>query len=324
MTDDAHAHDADCPPATPGGHAHHHADDAHTHAHASGDDAVSQRRILQASLLTFGFMLVEVIGAVYSGSLALLADAAHMLTDAGSLALAWIGFRLAERPADAQRSYGWARMKILAAFTNGLLLVLLALWIIWEAVERLLAPSPVMGGVMVWFAVGGLIVNLVSFRILDGGGHGHDHDLNLRGAVWHVLGDLLGSVAAIIAALIIITTGWMPADPLLSILVALIAGWAGVRIARAAAHILLEGAPPGFDAVKIRADLMAEVDGISDVRHIHAWTLTEDRPLLTLDVVAKENADAETLRRAVKTRLDHAFHFAHVTVEIIGTPLPKP
>ena len=275
--------------------------------------ADSRRRVAIAGLLTAAFMIAEIVGGVISGSLALLADAAHMLTDAGSLALAWVGYKLAERPADPQRSYGFARMKILAAFTNGILLVLLSLWIVWEAIHRLLEPVEVMGNVLMAVAVGGLIVNIIAFAILHGGSK---EDLNLQGALWHVAGDLLGSVAAIGAAVIIMTTGWMAADPILSVLVALLVLFAGVRIARKSGHILLEGTPAGLDPAEIRADL-AGLDGVASVDHLHAWALTEQKPLITLEVTAADGADPDLLRRAVKDRLADRFHVSHATVEVV-------
>ena len=196
------------------GHAHGHSH-AHDHAGHSHDadmtSADARRRVVLAALLTGGFMIAEVIGGILSGSLALLADAAHMLTDTGSLLLAWFGYRLAARPADPARSYGFGRMKVLAAFTNGVLLVLLAAWIIWEAVHRLMAPVPVAGGLMLGIAALGLVVNIIAFAILHGGAH--KHDLNLRGALWHVAGDMLGSVAAILTAVLILWQGWRPTLP---------------------------------------------------------------------------------------------------------------
>lgn len=275
--------------------------------------ADSRRRVAIAGLLTAAFMFAEIVGGVISGSLALLADAAHMLTDAGSLALAWIGYKLADRPADPKRSYGFARMKILAAFTNGILLVLLSLWIVWEAIHRLLEPVEVMGNVLMAVAVGGLIVNIIAFAILHGGSK---EDLNLQGALWHVAGDLLGSVAAIGAAVIIMTTGWMAADPILSVLVALLVLFAGVRIARKSGHILLEGTPAGLDPAEIRADL-AGLEGVASVDHLHAWALTEQKPLITLEVTAADGADPDLLRRAVKDRLADRFHVSHATVEVV-------
>ena len=279
--------------------------------------ADSRRRVAIAAVLTATFMLAEVTGGIISGSLALLADAAHMLTDAGSLVLAWVGYKLAERPADPSRSYGFGRMKVLAAFTNGIALVALSCWIVWEAVLRLLDPAPVLGGIMLWVAAGGLLVNVLAAWVLHGG---DQHDLNLQGALWHVLGDLLGSVAAIAAAIIILTTGWTPADPILSVLVALLVLVAGVRVARQSGHILLEGTPEGLDPADIRDDLTAHVSNVESVSHIHAWALTEVKPLITLEVTAKPGACAETLRRDVKARLAEQFDISHATVEVVSDP----
>lgn len=305
------------------GHAHGHShahDHAHHQHHADMTTADSRRRVVLAALLTGGFMLAEVVGGILSGSLALLADAAHMLTDTGSLLLAWFGYRLAARPADPARSYGFGRMKVLAAFTNGVLLVLLALWIVWEAIHRVMAPVPVAGGLMLGIAVLGLIVNIIAFRILHGGAH--SHDLNLRGALWHVAGDMLGSVAAILAAVLILWQGWTLADPLLSILVALLAVYGGTRVIRASGHILLEGTPEGLEPAKIIADLTAHVPGVAAVSHVHAWALTESRPLVTLEVTPAPGASPEAVRRAVKERLSHAFGASHATVEVIADVSP--
>lgn len=300
------------------GHAHSHAHShGHSHVHVHGDGRDARRRVALAAGLTFAFMLAEVAGGLISGSLALLADAAHMLTDAGALALAWIGFRLAERPADAARSYGFHRVKVLAAFVNGLSLVALAAWIVWEAVERLMSPGEVLGGIMLVVAIGGLMVNLFAFAILHGGDR---EDLNLRGALWHVAGDLLGSVAAIIAAGVILWTGWFAIDPILSVLVAVLVAIGGVRLVREAGHILLEGTPSGLDADMISEGLLAEVSGIESVDHVHVWSLNEARPLITLDVYAAPGACPETLRRAVKAHLKAAHDISHATVEVIAEP----
>jgi cobalt-zinc-cadmium efflux system protein len=280
--------------------------------------ADSRRRVAIAAALTGAFMLAEVAGGVISGSLALLADAAHMLTDCGSLVLAWVGYKLAERPADSQRSFGFSRMKILAAFTNGILLVLLAVWIIWEAIHRLRDPVQVMGGTLMIVAVGGLLVNIIAFLVLHGGSK---EDLNMQGALWHVAGDMLGSVAAIVAAAIILATGWMAADPLLSILVALLVFYAGIRIAKQSGHILLEGTPSGLSSAEITADLTLNVTGITHVSHVHAWALTETKRLITLEVTAKPGACIETVRRDVKARLAEAYGLSHATVEVVSEPL---
>lgn len=301
--------------------AHHH--DSHHHGHhhdhgsAASNTADGRRRVAIAAILTFGFMLAEVVGGVISGSLALIADAAHMLTDAGSLALAWLGFKLADRPADQNRSFGWARFKVLAAFVNGLTLIALAAWIVFEAVQRLLDPQPVMGNLLLIVACLGLVVNILAFRILHGGDH---EDLNMRAALWHVAGDLLGSVAAIGAALIIIFTGWMPIDPILSAFVAIIILFGGISIVRSTAHILIEGVPPGLSPQDIKADLEQTLSDAQNVHHIHAWALNESKTLVTLDVEAKPDVCIESLRRAVKARLKEKFDVDHVTVEIQSEP----
>jgi cobalt-zinc-cadmium efflux system protein len=170
---------------------------------------------------------------------------------------------------------------------------------------------------MLGIAVLGLVVNVIAFAILHGGGH--KDDLNLRGALWHVAGDMLGSVAAILAAVLILWQGWYIADPLLSILVAGLALFGGIRIARESGHILIEGTPEGLEATKIIADLKANVPGVANVSHVHAWTLTESRPLVTLEVTLAAGAAGEAVRRAVKERLAHAFGASHATVEVIGS-----
>jgi cobalt-zinc-cadmium efflux system protein len=304
-------------------HSHSHSHDHHHHAHAHGvsDTADGRRRVAIAAILTFAFMFAEVIGGLISGSLALLADAAHMLTDAGSLALAWIGFKLAERPADPTRSFGWARFKVLAAFVNGLTLIVLAIWIVIEAVQRLMQPQEVMGHLLLVVAVLGLLVNLAAFRVLHGG---NQDDLNMRAALWHVAGDMLGSVAAIAAALIIMSTGWMPIDPILSVLVALIILVGGVRVVRSTAHILIEGVPPGLSLDAIKSHLETNLTDAIRVDHIHAWALNETKALVTLDVEARPGACVESLRQAVKAQLSEEFGIDHVTVEIQSTPVKSP
>ena len=303
------------------GHDHGHSHGAGGHDHApSTDTADGRRRVAIAAVLTFAFMGVEIVGAVISGSLALLADAAHMLTDAGSLALAWLGYKFAERPADETRSYGFGRLKILAAFTNGIALLALAAWIFYEAITRLMSPQPVLGGVMLIVAIGGLIVNLIAFAVLHGG---DKEDLNMQGALWHVAGDLLGSVAAILAAIIIMWTSWTPIDPILSMLVAGLVGFAGWRIARASGHILLEGAPEGLTSSAIRDDLLSALPNIEAVQHVHAWALTEAKPLVTLEILARPGACTETLRCDVKARLESAFGVHHATVEILTGDLTQ-
>ncbi len=299
-------------------HPHNHEGHTHDHNHPMPEGADGRRRVAFAAGLTFVFMIAEVIGGVISGSLALLADAAHMLTDAGSLALAWLGFKLAERPADTERSFGWGRYKVLAAFVNGLALIVLAAWIIVEAVQRLLDPQPVIGSLLLGVASIGLLVNIVAFAILHGGDR---EDLNMRGALWHVAGDLLGSVAAIAAAVVILLTNWMPIDPILSILVAGIITVGGFRLIRITAHILIEGVPPGLSPELIQADLEAAIPDAEIIDHIHAWALNETKSMVTLDVRAKPGTCPETIRLAIKERLKDQFGVEHATIEVASDPL---
>lgn len=298
-------------------HAHsqhpHHQHEHGGHHHAPEVSRDNERRIFIAMWLTGGFMVAEVVGGLISGSLALIADAGHMATDTAALGLAWLAFRLSQRPADTSRSYGYHRGEVLAAFVNGIAMLALVLWILVEAVQRLFAPVEIMGGIMLWIAVGGLLVNCVAFWLLHGGSK---ENLNIQGAAVHVLGDLLGSVAAIIAAGVIIWTGWTPIDPLLSIAVALLVLRSAWFIARQSAHILMEGAPPGLEPAQIKSDLLGNIDGLEDVHHVHTWSLNQERPLVTLHARIQEDADADALLKAINARLMEKFNVDHATVQI--------
>lgn len=306
-----------------GGHGRHPHDHRHGHDHAHGHDhgpgghvhavtADSERKVLWAMLLTGGFMLAEVAGGLVSGSLALLADAGHMLTDFASLALAWFAFRLGRRPADPQRSYGYHRFQVLAAFVNGISLFAIAGWIVVEAAGRLLDPVSVAGGQMLAVAALGLLVNAVAFRILHRGGGGN---LNVRGAALHVLGDMLGSVGAIAAALVILWTGWTPIDPILSAVMALVILRGAWRVTRDSGHILLEGTPDGIDAARVGAALRS-VPGVVDVHHVHAWSLTSERPMVTLHAVLEDGADGNAALAEIDSVLRSRFGIDHATVQI--------
>jgi cobalt-zinc-cadmium efflux system protein len=273
----------------------------------------NQRRVFTAMLLTGGFMVAEIIGGLLSGSLALIADAGHMATDTAALALAWFAFRLSRRPADPGRSYGFHRGEVLAAFVNGFAMIALAIWIVIEAIQRLGEPGHIIGGLMLWVATGGLVVNLVAFWLLHSGSR---DNLNMRGAAVHVAGDLLGSIAAIAAAVIILLTGWTPIDPLLSVCVALLILRSAWLITRQSTHILMEGAPQHLRAADIKSDLTTHVQGLEDVHHVHIWSLTQERPLVTLHARVMENADPDTVLQAVNRRLLEQFNVDHATVQI--------
>lgn len=266
-----------------------------------------------AALLTGSFMLAEVAGGIVAGSLALLADAGHMLTDFAALALAWFGFRLSRRPADWKRTYGFDRFQILVAFANGLTLFAIAAWIVYEAVHRLMTTPEVSGGIMVVIATLGLFVNVAAFLLLQGADR---ENLNVRGAAIHVLGDLLSSVAALAAGAVILFTGWTPIDPLLSLVVAAIIVRSGWRVVADAGHILLEGAPEELDTRAIGPDLVANVKGVEEVHHVHVWSITQSRRMVTLHALICETEDSDRAVRVIKARLKDRFGLDHATVEI--------
>jgi cobalt-zinc-cadmium efflux system protein len=287
------------------------------HHHPGKDGADNERRVFLAMLLTGGFMLAEVAGGIVAGSLALLADAGHMLTDCASLALAWVAFRIGRRPLDARRTYGYHRFQVLAAFVNGLTLIAIVGWIAIEAARRLLAPVEVLGGLMLAIAVLGLLVNLATFWILH---RGDRKNLNIQGAALHVLGDLLGSVAAIVAGLVIFWTGWMPIDPLLSVFVALLILRSAWILVRKSGHILLEGTPDWLDVGELRAALAAAIPEVQDVHHVHAWMLTSERPLLTMHARLRVGAEHDRVLKAIQEVLarDHGIDHATIQLEPAG------
>ena len=282
----------------------------HAHHHAARDN---HKRVFWAMLLTGGFMLAEVIGGVIAGSLALLADAGHMLTDTAALALAWAAFRVGHWPHDARRTYGYHRFQVLAAFINGLTLVAIVGWIAIEAIRRLLAPVEVLGGLMLAIAVLGLLVNLAAFAVLRGGDR---QNLNLQGATLHVLGDLLGSIATIVAALVIVATGWMPIDPLLSLFVAVLILRSAWLLLRRSAHILLEGAPDWLEIDDLRTAVTSAMPAIQDIHHVHAWMLTSERSLITLHAEVAPGADHQAVLRTIRTVLRERFGINHATIQI--------
>jgi len=301
-------------------HDHFHGDHSHEghshagHSHAPKVNESNRRSVGLAAALTGLFMIAEVIGGLISGSLALLADAGHMMTDFAALAMAWGAFIIAKRPANWRHSYGYDRVSILVAFVNGLTLFAVAIWIVWEAAHRILEPGEVLAGPMLWVAIAGLIVNLIVFKILMGA---DQHNLNIRGAVLHVLGDLLGSVAAIAAAIIILLTGWVLADPLLSVLVALLILRSAWGLIRDSAHVLLQGAPNGLDKREIEADLLKEIPELRRLEHIHAWSVTPERPILTLNAFINPEANIEPIAARIKARLIEKFHIEHATIDVM-------
>lgn len=302
------------------GHSHGHAGGhSHGHSHGRGHEhdvgGANETRIGLAAVLTGAFMGVEVAGGLLAGSLALIADAGHMLSDFGSLALAWIGFRMARRPADARRTFGFRRFPVLAAFVNGLTLFAIVVWILAEAGLRLFYPRPVEPQMMLWVASAGLAVNVFCFALL----HGADHDnLNVRGALLHVAGDILGSLAAILAAVIIMLTGWQPADPVLSIVMSLIILRSAWRLTSESAHILLEGAPNTIDLEAVIGDLAAHVEGVVEIHHAHLWSLDGQSSMITLHARIQDGVSGPDVIARIKTRLLERHGVGHATIEIEG------
>jgi cobalt-zinc-cadmium efflux system protein len=276
--------------------------------------AANMKRVIVALALTGTFMIVEVVGGILAGSLALLADAGHMLTDTMALALAAVAFHVSKRPADARRTFGYQRFQILAAFVNGLSLLLIVGWILFEAMRRFVSPVDVTGTTMLVVAAAGLLVNVIAFAVL----HGGDRDnLNIRGAALHVAGDLLGSVAAIVAAIVIIYTGWMAIDPLLSIAVAFLILKSAWALVQQSGHVLLEGAPAWLDREEMQRTIIEHVPEVSGIHHVHIWGLTPQDLMLTMHVtIAPDVSDLTAVVRRVKATLKDDYGIGHSTIEI--------
>lgn len=288
--------------------------------HQIDEGEQNSRRLLLALGVIVTFMIVEVIGGVLSGSLALLADATHMLTDALALGLAASAQIFAMRPADSNLHFGYRRAQVLAAFVNGILLAVLLVWIVVEAIQRFASPVDIDAPLMLWVAIGGLLANIVAFVILH---RGATDDLNMRGAMLHVIGDLLGSVAAIIGAVIITMTGWVRIDPILSIIVAVLIGVSAIRLLKETGFILLEGAPANISPASVASGLKSASPLINDVHHIRVWQITPDQPRITLHLCVENADDATAALRSAKDFLASDFGINHSTIQVdVGGDCP--
>lgn len=294
MHDPSHAH---------GGHAH----------DAEGMSRAEQRRRLTWTLvMAASYMVAEVVGGLWTGSLALLADAGHMLSDVGALALSMFALWLAERPAPAARTFGYRRIEILAALANGTALVVVALFILREAWERSSAPPEVLGLPMLAIATGGLAVNVAGLLLLHGG---RDQSLNLRGAWLHLLSDALGSVGAMTAGFCIYAFGWSLADPIASAVIAVLVLWSAWALLRETVDVLLESAPPHLDVAEISAALCA-MPGVASVHDLHVWTITSGMISLSCHVTAQKDPPAGELLGRLQDLLRTRFSIEHVTIQI--------
>lgn len=293
-------------------HAHHDHNHDHGHAHTVGVGG-RERKLLFAFVLTAGMMVAEAAGGWWSGSLALLADAGHMLVDAAALLLALFAARMAQRPADARRTYGYGRMEVLAGFVNALTQFVLVGLIAYEAIVRFFKPVEILSGVMFGVAIVGLLVNLIVLRSLHD--HAHD-DVNIGAASLHVLGDLLGSVGAVLAALAVRWLGWNWADPALSLLVSLLILNSAWHLLRRSTHILLEGVPEGMDPQEVETVLRGADASIRDVHHLHVWQLASGSRMATLHLELHDQDDGARALAAVNRTLLERFGIRHATVQI--------
>jgi cation diffusion facilitator family transporter len=289
----------------------------HGHAHVPGTaGAVHRRRLVVVLVLTLGVMAAEIVGGLISGSLALLADAGHMATDAAGIALALGAVTLAQRPARGRRTFGWQRVEILAAVANGLLLLVVAGYVLVEAVRRIGHPPEIDSGLMLAVAVVGLVVNLGSLAVLH---RGRAASLNLRGAYLEVLADALGSVAVIVAAVVLALTGWTAADVVASVLIGCLVLPRAWHLLREALDVLLEAAPRGVSLDEVRSHILA-VDGVLGVHDLHAWTITSGLPVLSAHVVVTDEALAAghggRVLDALCECLGEHFDMAHCTFQL--------
>ena len=295
-------------------HDHH----AHGHGHArAGASGTGRVRLLVVLGITAVFMLVELIGGWLANSLALMADAGHMLGDVGALGLSVFALRVSRRPATREKTYGYLRMEILAALVNGVTLVIISLIIGWQAWRRFVTPQSVEGELMLVVAAAGLAVNVLAALLLH---RTSGHNLNVRGAYLHVLGDLLGSVGALAAALVILATGWTTADPLISCFVAvliLIGSW---RLVRESVDILLEATPRHIDLAAVERAI-AGIPGVIAVHDLHVWTLTSGVVAMSGHALSDGTGTQRAILDAIHERMHHSFGISHVTVQLEDRPV---
>ena len=289
--------------------AHSHPHGNHNHDHGRGAD---RRALAITFVLTAAFTVAEVVGGLVTGSLALLADAGHMLSDAFSLGVALFAVWLAGRPSSPNRSFGYKRAEILAALFNGATLVAISVWIFIEAYHRFREPPEILGGWMLMVAAVGLVVNVAGAAILSRSG---GESLNLQGALRHVVADILGSVGAIAAALVILTTGWYYADPIISTLIGLLVLGSSWKLLRDSTNVLLEGTPRGIDADEVGRS-MAASEGVQEVHDLHIWTITSGFPALAAHILVGRNENCHARRRDLEELLAREYGIEHTTLQV--------
>jgi cobalt-zinc-cadmium efflux system protein len=289
-------------------HGHSHGHGGHSH----GENPQNSRALAAALAITAAYTVAEVIGGLITGSLALLADAGHMLSDNFSLGLALFAFWLSAKPPTPDRSFGYKRAEILAALVNGVTLVAISIWIFYEAYRRFLAPPEILGGWMMAVAVMGLFVNVAAAWVLM---RSEAESLNLQGALRHILADLAGSVGVIAAALVIVLTGWLYADPIISILIGFLVLASSWKLLRDSVSILLEQSPPGMDAEEVGRK-MVSLEGVEDVHDLHVWTITSGFPALAAHVLVGNDEDCHERRRELEKMIYREFGIEHTTLQV--------
>ena len=292
---------------------HGHAHEGSVHPHGPGTTRTGSRSRLAIVLaLVATYMVAEVVGGLLSNSLALLADAGHMLSDAGALALSLFAMWIAERPPTPKHSYGYYRTEILAALVNGATLVAISILIFVEAWERFREPPEVQGALMMGIATGGLVVNLLGLWLLNAG---RGNNLNVRGAWLHVLSDALGSVGAILGGFLIWTFGWAWADPVVSVLIGILVILSSWNLLKETVAVLMESAPAHLDVDRVR-DTMAGVPGVTAVHDLHVWSITSGMVSLSAHVRVAENTDRDAALTTIRLRLHEAFGIDHSTIQV--------
>ncbi|MDT4898245.1 MAG: cobalt-zinc-cadmium efflux system protein [Acidobacteriota bacterium] len=282
------------------------------HSHSHSRAARGRRRLSIVLVLTAVYMLAEAVGGWMTGSLALLADAGHMLTDVAALALALIAMWFGSRPATPSKTFGYYRLEILAALINGVALILISLLIFYEAYQRWAEPPVVRSGLMMLIATGGLVINLICAWILHGD---HEDDLNVRGAWLHIIGDALGSVGAICAGALMSIYGWYAADPLFSCLIGLLIIWSSWHLIRESTNVLLEGTPAHINLAAVE-DVILQTDGVEDVHDLHVWTITSGREALSAHVIHVESISQAELLKELRAKLLDRFGVDHLTIQM--------
>lgn len=295
-------------------HDHDHSHSGHNHRHNANKKALTISFFLIA-----GFMFVEFIGGYLTNSLALISDAGHMLSDAVALGLSLSALIFGARAATPSKTYGYKRFEILAALLNGIVLVLLAIFIFKEAIERLSAPPHVIGGGMVTISIIGLLINIVVAWILHSKGS-TEENLNVRSAFLHVIGDLLGSVGAIVAAILIILFGWYIADPIASMIVSVLVLYSGWNVLKESVNILMEAKPANIDFEEVTR-LLKSIDGVEDIHDLHIWMITSDFTVMTVHLHVRAKSDRDQILEQAKRSILEEYGIKHVTIQIEGREL---